>query len=511
MVDRELRLRARQPTTYWARCGLAAIAALVAAQVVELSSGALNPALIGQRTFEWLRWLGFVAACLSALVTADCLSGERREGTLGLLFLTNLKSREVVFGKLSAASLSALFGLVSFMPALALAFMAGGVMPGEVARSALALLNALFISLAAGLWVSAGGEGQLKTLRNALLFVSLMFVWTWVAGHASPLLPALLSPYGAFLMAPAAAIRSAAPQFWCSLAVEHAEAWLLLGAAISRLNRKWREPEKPEPPKTAALKRPIQLTPKVVTDEDRALLEAEPICWAVSRTQGHNLYVWAGTLLMLLGGGTILLGSAPFMVLNLGSSLAAGILLSWGAGRSLFTARRSGELELMLTTPLGARDIVRGHWWALWRPMRGAWLLAVFLMVMQFIYLSSWGFGVIGAVLTPLNKVLDAVALCWVAMAFAVKARKPFQVILWTVGIVILLPWMVASVLSVAVPALNPSAHALRLRPLTAMNWLVAFPLFYLAKNISLIWWALRSLRTELRATAPLAAGDWLK
>ena len=34
--------------------------------------------------------------------TADCLSEEKREGTLGLLFLTDLKGYDVVFGKLVA-------------------------------------------------------------------------------------------------------------------------------------------------------------------------------------------------------------------------------------------------------------------------------------------------------------------------------------------------------------------------------------------------------------------------
>ena len=37
-----------------------------------------------------------------ALSTADCVSEEKREGTLGLLFLTDLKSYDIVLGKLGA-------------------------------------------------------------------------------------------------------------------------------------------------------------------------------------------------------------------------------------------------------------------------------------------------------------------------------------------------------------------------------------------------------------------------
>ena len=42
--------------------------------------------------------------CLLAgvLLTADCLSEEKREGTLGLLFLTDLKGYDVVLGKFMA-------------------------------------------------------------------------------------------------------------------------------------------------------------------------------------------------------------------------------------------------------------------------------------------------------------------------------------------------------------------------------------------------------------------------
>ena len=42
--------------------------------------------------------------------TADCLSEEKREGTLGLLFLTDLTGYDVVLGKLSATSVNAFYG-----------------------------------------------------------------------------------------------------------------------------------------------------------------------------------------------------------------------------------------------------------------------------------------------------------------------------------------------------------------------------------------------------------------
>ena len=56
--------------------------------------------------------------------TADCLSEEKREGTLGLLFLTDLKGYDVVLGKLAATSVSAFYGLLAALPVLAVPVLA---------------------------------------------------------------------------------------------------------------------------------------------------------------------------------------------------------------------------------------------------------------------------------------------------------------------------------------------------------------------------------------------------
>src|SRR6185369_11363920 len=69
--------------------------------------------------------------------TADCLSWEKREGTLGLLFLTDLKGYDVVLGKLAAHSLNAFYSVVAVLPMLAIPLLMGGITLGEVGRTAL--------------------------------------------------------------------------------------------------------------------------------------------------------------------------------------------------------------------------------------------------------------------------------------------------------------------------------------------------------------------------------------
>ena len=40
--------------------------------------------------------------------------------------------------------------------------------------------------------------------------------------------------------------------------------------------------------------------------------------------------------------------------------------------------------------------------------------------------------------------------------------------------------------------------------------WFVLWPMVYLGKNLIAIRWAAGKLQEELRATAPLAVGEWL-
>jgi len=511
IVERELRARARQGTTYWSRCGLAAIAALVAAQSMELYANTVGPAGTGAATFGTLSWLGFACACIFGLVTADCISSERREGTLGLLFLTDLEGRDVVLGKLTAAGLSAFYGLIGFLPAMALVVLAGGISGGQVARTVLALLNALFLSLAAGMFISARAHNQLKAMRNTLVLTGVLFVWSWIAAHPGPMPPrkaalfALLSPYGAFYLAQDASYLAGHARFWLSLCGANIVGWFLLAAANADMKRSWQVLERVEIPPKASGEPTISGTPGKSNDASWALLHQEPICWAVSRTHGQNLFMWAGAILLLLSSGGNWLMTTGHYGLSLAlmplSSLAAGALLAWGAGRNLFEARRSGELELILSTPLGARDIVRGHWWALWRPLRAAWLLVVFMTATTCLAAPA--------------KVLEGVALCWVGMWFGLRARKPAQVITWTVGLVIVLPVTVEFFLGLAERA---ALHELpgtfsfvwsRLGMFGTFG--IVGAVFDLAKNAFFIWWAARRLRTELRTTAPLAASEWIK
>ncbi len=190
IVARELRVASRRRSTYWVRAS-AALTVIVAGtffflamQREQQQSEVIAKVLFGIMTGS------AVLYCLLSGVryTADCLSEEKREGTLGLLFLTDLKGYDVVLGKLAATSLNAFYCVLAVVPMLAVPLLMGGVTLGEFGRMALVAVNTLFFSLTLGMCISALSRSARKTM--AITFLLLLVVTailpacgTWLAFH----------------------------------------------------------------------------------------------------------------------------------------------------------------------------------------------------------------------------------------------------------------------------------------------------------------------------------------
>ena len=84
IVERELRVAARQRGTYWMRSGIA-LAVIGIGMFIYLAGRGQAPAEVSFWMFTWLAIIAG-AFCLfsGARATADCLSEEKRDGTLGL-------------------------------------------------------------------------------------------------------------------------------------------------------------------------------------------------------------------------------------------------------------------------------------------------------------------------------------------------------------------------------------------------------------------------------------------
>src|SRR5437773_924647 len=188
IVGRELRVAARRRGTYWLRSGVA-LGVVIAATWIFLMSLRDPPREVGPIIFYVLTGASLLYCLLAGLrSTADCLSEEKREGTLGLLFLTDLKGYDVVVGKLVASSLNALYGLLAVVPVLGIPLLMGGVTLGEYGRVAAVLVNTLFFSLCVGIFASSVSKSSRKAI-GATFFVLLLFsagfpsLGAWLTWH----------------------------------------------------------------------------------------------------------------------------------------------------------------------------------------------------------------------------------------------------------------------------------------------------------------------------------------
>jgi hypothetical protein len=372
LIGRQLRVRARSPAAYWTRFGAALAGTLVCLSTL---TGLSNPALMGAFAFQGLVVAAFVLCCFSGFLTVDGISRERREGTLGLLFLTRVRTLDVLLGNFGAAGIASLCALAALAPVLIIPVLAGGVTGGEAARKVLALFDTMFLSLAAGLWASAGGRGWLSCARSfagllVLLIIGPLTLEAWFPLYTRlhPWWPGPLSALGA---AGDSMYRRSTTPFWVSIAVVHAISWLLVIGAALRLRRALREDgEAPDrcvslapgrkplaageaPPEFEFIvyKIPLRRKPVVVGEA--------PLDWLVRRQSGVRTVVWAVALLetayhagmMFFGGFVRGLGNYAPWGMSVALAMVEGCLFGWAASRFFIEARRNGELELLLTTP----------------------------------------------------------------------------------------------------------------------------------------------------------------
>ena len=382
--------------------------------------------------FGVLKWIAFVFACAAGVfLTSDCLSEEKREGTLGLLFLTDLRGYDVVLGKLLATSLRTFYSLLAIFPVMALSFVLGGVAADDFWHTLLSLCNALFFSLALGMAISVISRDPHKAMTGAMaaivafLFLvpeldSLLLGWN---GNIPRI--GLLSPAYSFTHTNS----NHAPDFWAGIILVHLAGWCFLAAASWLAPRTWHE--KRFRPRFGA-GRPFPIFGAAARARSRQLLNRNPICWIISRDRWASILARLAILLILgvfalslislsqgpgpaapvpvttvtnVGGRTTVTTTTPngtttvtttsptgtsrstgviyrgnwaggltsnwLYVLASGCSGALGLALEfWLAAhvcRFYIDGKKNGFLELLLVTPTTPADIIAGHWLALRR------------------------------------------------------------------------------------------------------------------------------------------------
>ena len=378
IVERELRVAARRRGTYWARTIVAGGALLLFGGVMGILSLQRAGGQTGLILFSIFSWLAFMAVCAAGvLLTFDSLSEEKREGTIGLLFLTDLRGYDVVLGKLLASSLQAAYGLLAAFPIMGITFLIGGVTGLEFWRLVLVLCNTLFFSLVIGVCVSTVSRDAQRALTATVLLILGIVVGFPMVDSAltgwdnTKFVPRLsyLSPFYGFLQA----VQTRPVGMALNVCLVHASGWLLLGLASFLAPRTWQEKSRNPSAGTVRGRRVrARWSARRAALRERWLAQ-NPVRWLAARE------LWLGRFMWVFCGIMGLLVAVAWAIQDRQAATSVGFVLYYLAGfviklwlisqACLFflEGARSGLLELLLTSPLSPQQIVRGQAWALRR------------------------------------------------------------------------------------------------------------------------------------------------
>jgi len=455
VVERELRVAARKRSTYWVRLLALLAVTLVMGWAVFFSATmkASSVATAGSFLFGVLAIpAGIFSLLIGVFATSDCIGVEKREGTLGLLFLTDLKGYDVVLGKLAANSMNALYALIAMLPAFGVPLLMGGVTLGQFFGVALALMTASAFSLSAGIFASTYQQSERKAMFMTFAFLLLFTYLPVVAGYYNPagLFLEILSPgYPIGMATLTGTLSYAEAEYWCSLAA----LWLIIILLLSRASKRVALSQDNVMPAT---RRPppqrLALRPK------RQAMTENPFAWLAARSEGDARLVWLFLACMLVIWLVLLVtapGGLKLSDLLSGDAVQASdlvlhtVLKIWiisEASRRLAEDQRTGAFELLLTTPLSAKQIIRGQWQALWRQF-GKPIMAI--LVWDFLTGVGMERGTDNKYgyehfLAAFFLLADGVALTFAGMWLALRTGNRNRSILGGLLLVVTLPWLVS-------------------------------------------------------------------
>ncbi len=382
IVERELGIASRKLGSWLSRWIIAIVAVCFGGLwlgIAYLQGGLMQ----GDIFFAILAWACFVYCLLAGLwTTSDTLTREKTDGTLGLLFLTDLRGYDVVLGKMITASLKSFYGVLAVLPVLALPLLMGGVTSDQFWRTAGALLNILIFSLSLGMFFSAAswstGRAIFWTLLSLLSVTMLPLIHFWLSGTASIL--NFVSPGFAMASASAPVIGTPVAGFsgyWTWLGGGLAVSGTLLSLASWIIPYRWRETKlRPQTPSLAERRDGDRLQPSA--ERQSAMLDTNPAGWLVWRVRSFRT---SRRLLMalMITFGLALLGFVALEGAGIDDVWIFMASLIWvgsfwirlevarHAVTTVHEAKTSGALEQILVTPVDERQFRRGHFIAMVR------------------------------------------------------------------------------------------------------------------------------------------------
>jgi hypothetical protein len=345
-----------------------------------------------------------------------------------------------------------------------------------------------------------------------------------------------ISPGVALRLAGDATYALSPLRYWLTVATVHGVAWSILLLASRKLRETWMDEERPatvealieqakgpdtgrwapegEPVWTEDFATYRSARPEVQRP-DRSLLDGRHTEWLAGWVPQHRFLAGLAIYLLALGvfGGGILgsivgfgaIGPGAFGAVQWATAFAPFVLLAYVASRPMAEARRSGALELLLSTPLPPKDLVEAHWKALWRQLSGPFKVSCVVIGVMVLFslaavLTAGRFS--GGLLYPLSQILacfsrvmTGIAVCRMGFYYGLKAKSMLTAIAMN------LLWAVVA----------PALGMFLIREIGSLFFSGGFGLWLtmlalgVAYAIFLIWWSQSKLVEEFRVLA--AAG----
>jgi len=359
LVARELLVGSRQPWTYWLRL----LTALGAVSVLAILA-ATGHSRLG-RTDGFVLFAGstsvlfFIASLNGLRSTSDCISVERRQGTLVLLFLASLKLDTILASKLVTHSLRNAWALLGTLPVLGLCLLAGGVSGWMFVQGALAILAAAWLSLMVGLEQSCRNKGEHEAFSDGLRQLL-----------GLNLLP-LVSPASLVLDVFLGDSLFWKGYYWITLVGTGVAGLVLWSAAKNALANNWQEAP---PEEGSAGPGQLALLPPLPVGHlkrpSRRCGNSPPAYWLFARygdaRQASPLAI--GIAFVVTGGFfsflALLSGDPDTVVLVYAWAMAPArftqmLAMAKIAPQSFADITRHGALEILQTTPVTLKELVR--------------------------------------------------------------------------------------------------------------------------------------------------------
>jgi ABC-type Na+ efflux pump permease subunit len=416
LVERELRVAARKGQTFRIRGWVAVITFLITALNLLLSAPSPRGSA-GRSLFEFFAIAGLVYCFFQALrQTSDSIAFEKREGTIGFLFLTDLRPFDIVTGKLCAQGIQIFNHLLAFFPVFSICLLFGGVTGGECARMTILLTNNLFITLALGLLASSAFTKVESCIAGAALLLAVFALGPMILSPVLDTFVVHISPLRAY-----SAALSSSPEmrvyFWVGQAIAHVIGWGCLALSGWLLARRWQMKGDAPAASAAVIKSSRFLTGK------SKILDENPFMWLTYRPRQRVQFYF----IFLIGVGVLIVGGifSGFRkeVLQAGNyflSFLFFIYLCSQASRNFAEATRSDAFELILSTPITTKEMIQGQIAALTKFFvpAGIILLAIKLAA------HFQGMNIAGFCWDAASFVVTALAVSWFGMWMGLT-RKP--------------------------------------------------------------------------------------